>query len=341
MGLAAEEARERPDGDRADHGPTGVGEAVDARAAADVHAPRPRALDEHPRDHTRTACDTRVPVAAAEHRQHDAERASRQRGRRGVRVQCVPLDQHPLEPVVRQAQQAEHPRLECELQTGAYLRERRRHAAQDCRLDAPPELRRPVTLEHRAGSVKRGVGEHERPVPPRDLEAERAKDGRSRTEREEGAAEVVHEPRLDQLSRAHRAARLLLCLVHHHRPAVVGEHVRRDETVVPRPDDDGVRRGDHASGSFRRVTNRTLAALSEPKTGVTNDWYAPRRMQPQGSSFSLAGAGSVLIGFTAACIAVGALIGWAMGNVGYGFAFGAVAGIPVGVAATVIRYRNI
>jgi hypothetical protein len=64
-------------------------------------------------------------------------------------------------------------------------------------------------------------------------------------------------------------------------------------------------------------------------------------MQPQGSSFSLAGAGSVLIGFTAACIAAGTLIGWAMGNLGYGLAFGAVAGIPVGVAATVIRYRNL
>ena len=49
----------------------------------------------------------------------------------------------------------------------------------------------------------------------------------------------------------------------------------------------------------------------------------------------------MLIGFTAACIAVGTLIGWAMGNLGYGLAFGAVAGIPVGVAATVIRYRNL
>jgi hypothetical protein len=49
----------------------------------------------------------------------------------------------------------------------------------------------------------------------------------------------------------------------------------------------------------------------------------------------------VLIGFTAACIAVGTLIGWAAGNVGYGLAFGAVVGIPVGVAATVIKYRNI
>jgi hypothetical protein len=64
-------------------------------------------------------------------------------------------------------------------------------------------------------------------------------------------------------------------------------------------------------------------------------------VQPQRPTFSLAGAGSVLIGFTAAVIAVGTLIGWALGNLGYGLAFGAVAGIPVGVAVTVIRYRNI
>jgi hypothetical protein len=57
-------------------------------------------------------------------------------------------------------------------------------------------------------------------------------------------------------------------------------------------------------------------------------------------TISLAGAGSVLIGFTAACIAIGTLIGWAMGNLGYGLAVGAVVGIPVGVAATVIKYRN-
>ena len=63
-------------------------------------------------------------------------------------------------------------------------------------------------------------------------------------------------------------------------------------------------------------------------------------VQPQGPQFSLAGAGSVLIGFTAACIAVGTLIGWALGNLGYGLAFGAVVGIPVGVAVTVIKYRN-
>ena len=61
---------------------------------------------------------------------------------------------------------------------------------------------------------------------------------------------------------------------------------------------------------------------------------------PERPTFSLAGAGSVLIGFTAACILIGTLIGWAAGSVGYGLAFGAVVGIPVGVAATVIRYRN-
>ena len=61
---------------------------------------------------------------------------------------------------------------------------------------------------------------------------------------------------------------------------------------------------------------------------------------PERPTFSLAGAGSVLIGFTAACIAIGTLVGWVAGSLGYGLAFGAVVGIPVGVAATVIKYRN-
>ncbi len=63
-------------------------------------------------------------------------------------------------------------------------------------------------------------------------------------------------------------------------------------------------------------------------------------MEPQRTTFSLAGAGSVLIGFTSACLVAGLLIGWAAGNAGYGLAFGAVVGIPVGVAATVMKYRN-
>jgi len=63
-------------------------------------------------------------------------------------------------------------------------------------------------------------------------------------------------------------------------------------------------------------------------------------VEPERPTFSLAGAGSVLIGFTSACIVIGTLIGWAAGSLGYGLAFGAVVGIPVGVAATVIKYRN-
>ncbi len=66
-----------------------------------------------------------------------------------------------------------------------------------------------------------------------------------------------------------------------------------------------------------------------------------RAVQPQRPQFSLAGAGSVLIGSTTACIVVGTLVGWAAGNLGYGLAFGAVVGIPVGVATTVLKYRNI
>ncbi|HEX6763632.1 MAG TPA: hypothetical protein VF094_12620 [Gaiellaceae bacterium] len=64
-------------------------------------------------------------------------------------------------------------------------------------------------------------------------------------------------------------------------------------------------------------------------------------MKPQQPTLSLAGAGSVLIGFTAACILLGTLIGWAAGHVGLGVALGSVVGIPVGVAATVIKYRNV
>ena len=64
-------------------------------------------------------------------------------------------------------------------------------------------------------------------------------------------------------------------------------------------------------------------------------------VEPNRASFSLAGAGSVLIGFTAACIVLGALIGWALGSVKYGLLVGAVVGVPVGVATTVFRYRNV
>ena len=49
----------------------------------------------------------------------------------------------------------------------------------------------------------------------------------------------------------------------------------------------------------------------------------------------------MLIGFTAACIVAGALIGWAAGSTGYGIVAGAVVGVPAGVAMTIFRYRTL
>ncbi len=64
-------------------------------------------------------------------------------------------------------------------------------------------------------------------------------------------------------------------------------------------------------------------------------------MEPrQSSNLSLAGAGSVLIGTTAAVIGVGILIGWALGSTAWGFLVGAILGIPVGVFMTYKRYGH-
>jgi F0F1-type ATP synthase assembly protein I len=66
------------------------------------------------------------------------------------------------------------------------------------------------------------------------------------------------------------------------------------------------------------------------------------RMEPPSSrsNFSLAGAGSVLIGTTAAVIVLGALIGWAAGSAAWGFLVGAILGIPAGVFMTYKRYGH-
>ena len=61
---------------------------------------------------------------------------------------------------------------------------------------------------------------------------------------------------------------------------------------------------------------------------------------PSRSSLNLAGAGSTLIGATLAVIAVAAVVGWLLGNAGYGFLVGAILGIPVGVFATYKRYGH-
>jgi F0F1-type ATP synthase assembly protein I len=67
-----------------------------------------------------------------------------------------------------------------------------------------------------------------------------------------------------------------------------------------------------------------------------------RRMEPAAdrSSFSLAGAGSVLIGATSAVIIVCILIGWLAGSVAWGFLVGAILGIPAGIFTVYKRYGH-
>lgn len=58
------------------------------------------------------------------------------------------------------------------------------------------------------------------------------------------------------------------------------------------------------------------------------------------SNFSLAGAGSVLIGTTTAVIAVCVAIGWIAGSTAWGFLAGAILGIPAGIFAVYKRYAH-
>jgi len=58
------------------------------------------------------------------------------------------------------------------------------------------------------------------------------------------------------------------------------------------------------------------------------------------AAVQLAGAGGMLIGVTAACGAVGALVGWALGATGLGLVTGLIVGIPAGVFGVYRRYRG-
>ena len=63
-------------------------------------------------------------------------------------------------------------------------------------------------------------------------------------------------------------------------------------------------------------------------------------MEPSRPAFHPAGAGTLLAGTTAACIGVGALVGWATGEVGYGILAGAMIGIPAGVGTVYLKYKD-
>jgi F0F1-type ATP synthase assembly protein I len=65
------------------------------------------------------------------------------------------------------------------------------------------------------------------------------------------------------------------------------------------------------------------------------------QMEPRPTpKLSLAGAGSVLIGTTAAVIVIGIGIGWLAGSTAWGFLGGAIAGLPAGVFMTYKRYGH-
>jgi hypothetical protein len=61
---------------------------------------------------------------------------------------------------------------------------------------------------------------------------------------------------------------------------------------------------------------------------------------PPRPTFEPAGAGMLLAATTAACVGVGALVGWAAGSIGYGILAGAVVGVPAGIVAVYFRYRE-
>jgi hypothetical protein len=58
------------------------------------------------------------------------------------------------------------------------------------------------------------------------------------------------------------------------------------------------------------------------------------------AAVELAGAGGMLIGVTAACGLLGALVGWALGAAGLGLVFGLIVGIPAGILTVYRRYRG-
>ena len=67
---------------------------------------------------------------------------------------------------------------------------------------------------------------------------------------------------------------------------------------------------------------------------------AAQMERPPTPQLNLAGAGSYLIGSTAAVIVIGIVIGWLAGSTAWGFLIGAILGIPIGAFMTYKRYGH-
>ena len=85
-----------------------------------------------------------------------------------------------------------------------------------------------------------------------------------------------------------------------------------------------------------RVSGVTKYRVAGPPTLL----FSPRMQGTTSSQFSAAGAGGVLLAVLVACIGIGALIGWAAGNTGYGALAGVVVGLPAGVFAVYRRFKG-
>ena len=68
---------------------------------------------------------------------------------------------------------------------------------------------------------------------------------------------------------------------------------------------------------------------------------SPALVEPSSRpQFDPAGAGAVLVGTTAVGVGAGALVGWAAGSIGIGLLAGAFIGVPAGVGAVYVRYKD-
>ena len=83
------------------------------------------------------------------------------------------------------------------------------------------------------------------------------------------------------------------------------------------------------------VGNRCVTSLP-----VSSGILARLMQAASPSSFDPAGAGGLLLGVLALCIAIGAAIGWTAGATGIGVLIGAVFGILGGTLAVYRRYRG-
>jgi hypothetical protein len=85
-----------------------------------------------------------------------------------------------------------------------------------------------------------------------------------------------------------------------------------------------------------RVSGVTKYSVAAPPTLL----FSPRMQGTTSTQFNAAGAGGVLLAVLAACVGIGALVGWAAGSGAVGALLGAVIGILGGIFAVYLRYGN-